>query len=193
MSQDDFSPMETHTLSRVANDLIPWLERNRDPYIWHSAIMNLGTDPHFQDVRRWIAEQPDCERTHAFALMQVLDATHYYGMSNVPEWSEGSFETLQIITERSKAQNFPTGRIGIHSPDRVAAMLIAAKEKRAALLAQNQTPVLDIPEWLLTAPMEGPTPSELGRKAPKMDRLGIWHRITVEQDGIYEWRPVSVN
>ena len=193
MSPTDFIPMETHTLSRVADNLISWLTHNRDPCIWHAAIMNLGSDGHFQDVRFWIAQQRDCERAHALALMQVLDATHYYGLSTVPDWEVVPFETLKLITERSKSQDFPTGRIGIHSRDRVTAMLTQAKEKRDALLAQNESPVLDIPEWLLTAPVDGPTPSDLGQQAPKMDKLGIWHQITVEQDGIYEWRPIPLN
>lgn len=181
-----FTPFETHDLVRV-EAIIDWLETRRDPYLWYMVVDGLGWDECFHRVRLWIAQQPDCELALAIHLAFILDAPHFCGSPKITDLHHTELEILSFISARAAAEGFPNGGMALppysSSPQDLLAKCQSAHDE---LREKSGEPSLDVPEALLTAVVKGPSLEELKKRNPSFAES--WELVTVEQDGIYEWK-----
>jgi hypothetical protein len=132
----------------------PWLERNRDPDLWHVIVANFNYDLECtMDFCKWVIKQPDCDRATAAWIFLGCEGQRYVGKSraDLNEYGKIIEEIVSISEGRGYSRNeLSLSSMGWEDDQRP---LLKELQQRA-----TEDAGIPVPVKLLSEPFHGRSP-----------------------------------
>lgn len=140
-------------------DMIRYLERDRDPGFWHELLLHTNWDtPAPYWAAEWMLEQDDCENAVAVLILHMLSGDSFMDGSPVRKHEEEAANLVQKIIARDQADGFPSARLS--DSDQFSRDQLLERCRKAQNKAQEAgaTDALPIPLTTLITKPTGPRP-----------------------------------